>query len=505
MSASLAQLVRHEIRLSARELFWMMTAGRRLRAMRFAFGFVLFLVFLHWLSYAVLQHRVVPLGRDAQSLLSITISLLLAWTLMLSQAMETITRGFYTRGDLDLILSSPVSSSRVFALRVAVNAVTVSFMSTLLVGPVVNVLAVTDSPRWLAGYAVALAMGFSATALAVVATVALFHLVGPKRTRFVAQVLAAVVGAAFVIGLQLVAILQMGDISRTAALHAPLILAHVPGEASAWWWPAQAVTGDLAALARVLLVAMALYAAVTVPLVRRFAHYTTVAAGVAQQSVQQNTRAAFAAMSRMQALRRKEWRLILRDHWLVSQSLMQILYLAPPALLLWQDLHKGGEGLLVVVPLLVMAAGQLAGGVTWITLCGEDAPDLVATAPLAARQVIRAKLEAVMVVIAVVFGVFPLALALVSPWIAAIAAVGIVVAALSTSTIQLWFRAPARRSNFRRRHTASRIATFAEALVCIAWAAAAALIAAESVFAVLLVLLAVLVLITARALRPRRG
>ena len=35
-------------------------------------------------------------------------------------------------------------------------------------------------------------------------------------------------------------------------------------------------------------------------------------------------------------LRRKEWTLLLRDPWLVSQTLMQLLYLLPPALMLWQ-------------------------------------------------------------------------------------------------------------------------------------------------------------------------
>ena len=46
--------------------------------------------------------------------------------------------------------------------------------------------------------------------------------------------------------------------------------------------------------------------------------------------------------------------------------------------------------------------------------------------------------------------------------------------------IQLCFRVQARRSQFRRRQTSSRIATFAEAFSSIAWAGAAALIAAGS-------------------------
>ena len=47
-----------------------------------------------------------------------------------------------------------------------------------------------------------------------------------------------------------------------------------------------------------------------------------------------------------------------------------------------------------------MAAGQLAGGLAWLSISGEDAPDLVATAPIAARRMLWAKIEAVIGVIA---------------------------------------------------------------------------------------------------------
>ena len=63
---------------------------------------------------------------------------------------------------------------------------------------------------------------------------------------------------------------------------------------------------------------------------------------------------------------------------------MQMLYLLPPALLLWRNFGDDAGALVVLVPVLVMAAGQLAGGLAWLAISGEDAPDLVATAPVAA-------------------------------------------------------------------------------------------------------------------------
>src|SRR6185503_16164122 len=103
------------------------------------------------------------------------------------------------------------------------------------------------------------------------------------------------------------------------------------------------------------------------------------------------------------ALRRKEWTLLLRDPWLASQTLMQLLYLLPPALMLWRAFGSSSDDLVLLVPVLVMASGQLAGGLAWLAISGEDAPDLVATAPVPARWIIRAKMEAVTGAVAFVF------------------------------------------------------------------------------------------------------
>ena len=90
----------------------------------------------------------------------------------------------------------------------------------------------------------------------------------------------------------------------------------------------------------------------------------------------------------------------------------------------------------------------------------------------------RAKLEAVMGGIVIVFLPFIVALAWLSVPHAVDRGAGIAVAAASASQIQLWFRAQAKRSLFRRRQVSSRVATFAEAFCSITWAATAALASA---------------------------
>ena len=137
------------------------------------------------------------------------------------------------------------------------------------------------------------------------------------------------------------------------------------------------------------------------------------------------------------------------------------------------------------------------------SISGEDAPDLIATAPLTARQVTRAKIEAVIGCIALVFAPFLLALALLDAYAAIIAALGIGAAAAAATSIQLYFRAQAKRSQFRRRQTSSRVATFAEAFSSISWAGAAALAAAGTAIAVVPAILAVAILAGVRLVRPK--
>src|SRR6202043_1377733 len=135
----------------------------------------------------------------------------------------------------------------------------------------------------------------------------------------------------------------------------------------------------------------------------RFGAYAIAAAGAGSASVSQAQRpVSFRPTSPKRALRRKEWMLLRRDPWLVSQTLMQILYLLPPALMLWRGYGDGSGVYVVLVPVLVMAAGQLAGRLAWLAISGEDAPDLVATAPVPASFLIRAKVEGVLGAVAIV-------------------------------------------------------------------------------------------------------
>ena len=504
--ATLTWFARHEMCLLWRNWLSLMTAGKRSREPVLVIVAVVFAVLIHLLAY----YLIAPVARagispDKTTLVVLTGGAFLSCSLMLSQAMESVTRAFYTRADLDLILSSPASARRVFAVRMMAITISTTLLTTVIAAPFINALVVYDGSRWLAAYGVLVAMGALSTAFAIATTVALFRSLGPKRTRLISQIVSAVVGAGFVIGAQAAAIISTGSIARLSFLRSEDFVARAPEAASVIWWPAHAIMGDLTALAVALGSGIGLLALVITVFSANFGDHIVAASGAAYEGKKkQRPREVFRPASTKRALRRKEWMLLRRDPWLMSQTLMQILYLLPPALLLWRNFGDDMGGFVILVPVIVMASGQLAGGLAWLAVSGEDAPDLVASAPISERAVIVAKIEAVLGAVAMVVAPLLVAVAFAAPKIAVVAALGVAVSALSGTMIQIWFRAQAKRSNFWRRQTSSRIATVAEALSSILWAGTAALVAAGSWFALGMALIALLTLTGAWLIRPRQ-
>src|SRR6202140_36402 len=288
-TADLTWFARHEIRLAWREWLAMMTGGRGKRK-RAVIGLMIFAAIMHLPAYAVIgRFADLTLPLDKSQLIVITATIFLAWALMLSQAIESVTRVFYARADLDLIMSSPVRLTNIFSVRIAAIALSVIAMALLLSTPFVDVLVIGGGIRWFAAYGVVVAIGLSAAAVAIAVTIALFRLIGPSRTRLVAQILAAIIGAGFVIALQIAAILSYGTLSRFAVLTSDAAAAIAPDVESFVWWPARAVLGDGEALLLLLAGRPVLPGAVMAIFAGRFAD-TTVRASASARPNHQGSR-----------------------------------------------------------------------------------------------------------------------------------------------------------------------------------------------------------------------
>ena len=488
-----------------RDLRYLMTAGGRWRVRNVAITFALLGIGLHLIAFGIVApHAGMTLEVGTRGFTSLTGSLLLTFFLLLSQGLEHVTRLFYGRGDLDLFRSSPAPLRRLFVIRVLSIAVSSTMTSMVVALPAINVLALLGGLRWFAALGVAVAIAVATAGVALVLAALLFDTLGPKRTRFAAQVASAIVGSAFIIGVQAAAILSIGTLSPRDFFDSDLVLSHMPPPDSVLWIPARAMLGSGPDLVLTVLAAAVILIVPMVLLSGRLGGYAVATASVSHGGSRPAWGARlFRTASPRQLLQRKEWMLLLRDPWLASQTLMQLLYLIPAGLLLWRFYGDSRGALIVLAPVLTMAAGQLGGGLAWLAVSGEDAPDLIATAPVSPMYNLSAKIEAVLIAVFAIFAPFLIGV-FTHSWITALIIAGAILLAAGSSTlIQIWFRSQARRRYFRRRQTSSRIATFAEAFSSVAWASAAALAVNQSWYAVAGVLTALLVVTGTWAIRPR--
>ena len=234
--------------------------------------------------------------------------------------------------------------------------------------------------------------------------------------------------------------------------------------------PVDALRGDIAAMAIVMSMGLVLFAVTVSSLGERFARANLAAAGAPanarrRRSDKMNIRFK-AGLGRN--LRVKEWRLLVRDPSLFTQLGLQIVYTLPVAVVLLRS--ETLPAALALAPTIVVIAAQIASSIAWITVSGEDAPELIASAPVAPGLVDRGKLSAVALPVAVILALPLLSLALIS-WIAALITALIAVAAgTSTALVNFWHPMPGSRRGMLRRHSQSKLIALVEHSFAILWA-----------------------------------
>ena len=391
---------------------------------------------------------------------------------IVAQAMTAATRALYTRGDLDLLFASPVSARAVFAakaLSIAVNAVA---WFALVLLPLANVQALAGHLGWLAVYPALLACGLFGTGVGVALALALFLAVGPRRARLVSQIAATFVGASFVLGLQAYAAAPGNTrLSLMKAMQSPIHQDWLDWRA---WLslPVRAAAGEVGALGLWSAIALIVFFLATFALGKRFANAAAASAGAPSPAMRERAQRAFRG-NLGATMRSKERRLVLRDPWLISQIVLQVVYMLPISFILWRNGGLTGSPGVVFTPLIVVVGAQLAGSLAWLALSGEDAPDLLRAAPVTSRQIQRHKMQAVLTPIAFLLGAPIAALALTSPWSALCAAIFATGAAVSTALLNLWRQSPSRRTMVLHRHSQSKIVGLIEHFLSIVWAVGA--------------------------------
>ena len=378
---------RHDLRL----------AGRRVRAFfgktppaTIALIMAVALALFHGLGWVVAT-RIAEDGADRQAgwgAVAMTIAFVLPW--IVSQALTNATRALYSRGDLDIILASPMPARSVFVARSVAIALESVGSVAIFTLPIANMLAWMVDWRWLAIYPALLAAGFLGTGVGLFATMGLFRLCGPRRTRLVAQIVATLIGASFAIGIQVANVMP----DKMLAVFFTLVDAAEPGglfdRQSLWWLPVRAAAGQPLALAGWSALSLSVFLVAVLSLAQVYAQgaLSTTGAQPVQRANRRNARFRGGAGP---SLRRKEWRLMSRDPWLASQILLQIIYTMPVSVVLWRAQGPDGSIALAVAPALVVVAAHISASLAWLTISSEDAPEFLATAPVSRGEIERAR------------------------------------------------------------------------------------------------------------------
>ena len=429
---------------------------------------------MHVLVWSMLEDM--PMLSQPQSVIvfwATSFVLLLISTFMLSSALNRSVKALFERGDLDLLLSSPMNTQTIFTVRLTAIVVGVLAVYVFFLSPVINVAAFLGTAGRLNAYPVLCGMAMLVVSAAMLLTLSLVKLIGVKRTHTVAYLLGALSGAAFFLMTQIFS--HLGDSSREAVLASvySLMDQHQLLTETSWLLiPARAVfgvgDGAVVIFGCGLLVCW---------MTARYTHQFFVR-GVQQASSVSVPPASVAGAFKPPRFRRgvwpaifiKEWRLLLRDIELLSQICLQMLYMLP----LFFVIFKDGAMLPGVVAGLTYLTISLSGSLIWVIVSAEDMPDLLQCAPVPAVQIRLAKLAA---------AILPVGLLLTPAviWLCARDyALGLTLAMTSlggvicTALLYQWLSKPMTRDRFKQRGQGNLVPVFLETLNGLSWTAIAA-------------------------------
>ena len=439
---SLALLLRHEARLIWRGSLF---GGKH--------GWVLLIglaILLHAIGYGMARGMAaIHLGATDQTL-GATLALLFVGGLMLSQAVQRASELLDDRTDLGWLLSTPVPPQHILTVRLLAVAGAVSLYWLLLLVPLADGMALLGRRDLVGIYPMLVVLALLVTCVGFGVTFALLRLTNVRRTRALANAFATLIGATVFLAGQSRSLLSQAVSDRFWNSFAPS-----PGAASGGllWMPARALLGAPVPMLALLSASLAAALATSWALQRWFAAgaQAVVAAGHEAGAARADGRI-FPAGPRA-ALLTKELRLLRRYPGLSGLAAYYLIYLVPAVAAIWHSTGGATSGdarLLGAAP--VLSAGELARLFVSVTMMGDEASELVATAPVGFWAVARAKLSAaglgVVAILAVPVGGLGLSLPSALPAMA----VGMAGNVGCNLILGLWRPAPIKRTDLRRNH-----------------------------------------------------
>lgn len=470
---SIRWLLRHELRL----LWYSAGSGKPGKPQRRPGLAGLAVTGLAWLVlHGVAWYTVARIGgidaKDPRVMVAVTTLLFGCMTFMLSSSLKSSVLVLFERGDLDLLLSSPLPSRSIFTVRLASVAMSTAGLYLFFLAPFAHAGALLGHVGWLAVYPVVLGTATVIACIAMLVTLGLVRLIGARRTRMVAQVIGVLAGALIFILSQLFAQFSSSMEARAAAAFARAFEADgVLGAGSPLWLPGRALLGEpLPVLAIVALALMAFF--FTAGRTHRFfVHGLQLAASIGKSARHPAGGLRFRfGRSLFTTVLLKEWRLILRDPHLISQVALQLIYLLPLFFIIFKRTEVQLPALAAGLTLL---CSSLTASLGWLVDSAEDAPDLLRLAPAPGQTVRMAKLAAaVLPSLAIVF--LPVAWLIGrAPAPGLLASLTVTGAVCAAAVIVHWCGRPGLRSDYLARGRTDLLTSTLEMFNSLSWGALA--------------------------------
>ena len=424
-------------------------------------------------------------GGSAIAIAAVGAIMALFSTFMIAQSLVAATNAVHERSDLDLLLSSPLPPWRIISIRMISVALKSASLYVIMAGAVCVYLPFYGAWRWMAILPAILALSLASTSISLVLASYLLNAIGPRRTRQIAQVVSAIIAAAFLLAVQSVNLLSTRQEVAVAERMQAWFASPPINPTSPLWLPARAALGEPEALAMWVGGSILIFAIALRVFAQRFVADAAAAIGEApRRRLDRRVRRMEGGLRNI--LIRKELRLIARNPGLLGVSLLPLIYLAPIAIPLLRseqsfEIAAFSTQAFIIVQLLAI----LADGVARITILGEDAPDLLATAPVASEtatdaKVIAASLSGVLIATAIAAAVFAE-----RPWSGILLTIGATFAIACACLLQVWFHRPIGRKLMRTQPGGSLVAATGFWFVSFGFAAATALAVAGSAFALI--------------------
>jgi len=471
-------LMRHELRLVWR------AGEQKTRWVRLLlFGFLLLMMGGFGIPMGYLLRSHVP-ALNAVGIVGAAMAFGFITVMSFATALSFVAASFVDRGDVDLLLSSPLPMRRLLTVRLSATALRSVVLWLFMFGPPFLAISWLAGPRWLNGILLLADAGLLGTSVSTWLAVGLFRVLGPRQVKSTTTVITTLSGlsmglAPTLFNARFSGPERAGQMGRLFDQAAMMPIFSPTGLASL---PARSLFGDPAAALLLAGFALTAFLLTTWLLAPSFA-------AIAVRGDPQRRPSAGAGPLRgfggnlVRQILIKDYRLLLRNHTLLLQILARTIAFVP---LLVINLSRPGRSfdLAQLAGAITLVLGQTGGATVWAFIAVETQPDLLASSPHPAGLFRKSRLVAgLLPAIALVIGAAALMLPHATQAALAVLAAG-TAACLSSAAINSMAKAvPGRRGGaFANIPRASLSAQITDMGAGFCWAAAAWLLAKGSIW-----------------------